>query len=68
MCEECGCGQEEFEEELSTEEIVEDNNVILNALIDLLIKKNIIGEDEFRQKIQETENEMYEEESEEETD
>lgn len=44
--------QEEDEmEEVSFEELAENNNVLLNALIDLLIEKKIITEDEFQKKV-----------------
>jgi hypothetical protein len=50
--EECGC------EDMSYEELVESNNVMLNALIDLMIEKNIIAEKELKLKIEEMYNEL----------
>ncbi|MGM5483067.1 MAG: hypothetical protein ACQESF_06385 [Nanobdellota archaeon] len=44
---------ENQEEEMSMEEVVEENNVLLNTLIDHLIEKNVISEDEFLKKLNE---------------
>ena len=63
-CEECGCDPCECEE--TVEEIIENNDVKLNALIELLIYKGVISEEEFDKKVDETEDDMYENDSEEE--
>lgn len=48
----CGCGCEgNGEEEISIEEMLEDNNIVLNTLIDLLIEKKVISEEEFMNKL-----------------
>jgi hypothetical protein len=52
MSEECGCG---CENEISTEDIVAENNFCLNALIDLLIEKKVITKEEFEKKLSECE-------------
>ena len=52
-CEECGkeeCTCEE--EEMSTEELVETNHLMINALIDLLGEKKVITEDELDKKLE----------------
>lgn len=41
-----------MEEELTIEQLAEGNNMVLNVLIDFLIEKGVIGEDEFRQKLE----------------
>ena len=41
-----------MEEELSVEQLAEGNNMVLNVLIDFLIEKGVIVEDEFRQKLE----------------
>jgi hypothetical protein len=41
---------EEKEEELSTEELVNNNDIMLNALIELLIEKGVITEEELEKK------------------
>lgn len=46
---------EELNEEFSTEELAESNNFVLNALIDLLIEKKVITEDELMDKYDELE-------------
>lgn len=43
---------EEQEEEMTTEEIVEANEEILHTLIDLLVEKKIITEDELDKKLE----------------
>lgn len=48
---------EEEMEEVSFEELAENNNVLLNALIDLLIEKKIITEEEFQKKVNPIEDE-----------
>jgi len=57
----CGCGHdhshEHGEDEMTTEELVDNNNVLLNTLIDVLIKKNVISEEELRNAIKELEEE-----------
>jgi hypothetical protein len=44
---------EEIVEELSTEELTEQNDILLQALIDLLVEKKIITEEEFNKKVEE---------------
>jgi hypothetical protein len=44
-------------EEVSFEELAENNNVLLNALIDLLIEKKIFTEEEFQNKVNPLDNE-----------
>ncbi|MBW2998703.1 hypothetical protein KY321_04145, partial [Candidatus Woesearchaeota archaeon] len=39
--------------EYSVEELAGENNVAVNALIDLLIEKNVITEEEFNKKMEE---------------
>ncbi len=49
-CEECG--QEDCTcEEMSTEDLAETNHVLVNALIDMLIEKKVISEEEFNKKL-----------------
>lgn len=62
----CGCGCEDDDMEMSTEEIVEENNVVLNTLIDLLIEKGIISEDELLEKLNAADAELDSEDDEEE--
>jgi uncharacterized protein YktA (UPF0223 family) len=45
--------QQDMGEDFSTEELAESNNFVLNALIDLLIEKKVITEDELMQKYDE---------------
>ncbi len=45
--------QQDMGDDFSTEELAESNNFVLNALIDLLIEKNVITEDELMQKYDE---------------
>ncbi|MGM5488499.1 MAG: hypothetical protein ACQESG_06110 [Nanobdellota archaeon] len=40
-------------EEITPEEMIEENNVILNAVIDLLVEKEIISEEELQKKLEE---------------
>ncbi|NTV23045.1 MAG: hypothetical protein HGA85_01555 [Nanoarchaeota archaeon] len=54
-CNDCGCS-----EELTTEELVENNNIILNTLIDLLVEKKVISEEELRAKLAKVEEEIGE--------
>ncbi|MFW6311128.1 MAG: hypothetical protein ACOC1K_02715 [Nanoarchaeota archaeon] len=54
MSDECGCKHEDCncsEEEMSVEDMVGSNNLVLNAVIDLLIEKNIISEEDLKNKI-----------------
>ena len=44
---------EEYDYEDEVEETVADNDIMLNALIDLLIKKGVITEEEFDQSVEE---------------
>ena len=39
------------EEEMSVEELVEENNILLNTLIDYLIEKKVVDEEEFLEKL-----------------
>ncbi len=43
------------DEELTTEELAESNNFVLSALIDLLIKKGVIRDEELRDAMDELE-------------
>ena len=70
---ECDCEDKE-NENLSMDEVVYNNNLLVNALVDLLIEKKIISEEEFEAKLDEmdsededAEDESSEEEAEEET-
>jgi hypothetical protein len=60
---ECGCGCESHE--VTTEDIVAENNFCLNVLIDLLIEKGVITKDEFEKKLDEAEEELEDEADEE---
>ncbi|MFP4424760.1 MAG: hypothetical protein ACLFP2_06060 [Candidatus Woesearchaeota archaeon] len=44
---------EDVHEEISPEEMIEENNAILNAVIDLLVEKEIISEEELQKKLEE---------------
>ncbi|MFO7710838.1 MAG: hypothetical protein R6V53_03680 [Candidatus Woesearchaeota archaeon] len=44
---------ENEQEEISPEEMIEENNAILNAVIDLLVEKEIISEEELQKKLEE---------------
>lgn len=46
----------EEHEEYSTEELAESNNFVLNALIDLLIEKKVITEEELNKKYEQLDN------------
>jgi hypothetical protein len=52
---------EELEDECTIEDVVEENDLVLNALIELLIKKGVITEDELQTKVDEMEAEMQDE-------
>lgn len=39
------------EEEMSIEELIEENNILLNTLIDYLIEKKVVDEEEFLEKL-----------------
>ncbi len=41
------------EEVLTTDELTEQNDILLQALIDLLIEKKVITEEEFNKKVEE---------------
>ena len=64
-CEVCGLPEDECTCEMSTEDLAESNHVMLNALIELLIKKGIFTEEEFDKKLEEFEEEDEDEGSEE---
>ncbi|MFW6013659.1 MAG: hypothetical protein ACOCQG_00640 [Candidatus Nanoarchaeia archaeon] len=49
---------------MSIEEVVEENNILLNTLIDHLIEKNVISEDEFLNKLNAVNSEVQEKENE----
>jgi hypothetical protein len=70
--EDCCCNAEDScdldDEEMELEEIVSENNVILNSLIDLLIEKKVISEEDLQKKIDEIDAELEEESDEEELD
>jgi hypothetical protein len=61
----CGCNCNHNEEEIPVEDIVAENNILLNAVIDILIEKKIISEDDLRNKIAEMEEETEDTEDEE---
>lgn len=74
----CGCHEEKMEkhcecggdcdcDDLSTEDLAESNNIILSALIEVLIKKNVIAQDELDQMIEEISSEDDEEDDSSET-
>ena len=63
-CDECGCTPCECEE--SIEEVIENNDLVLNALVELLIYKGVISEKELDDKMNEIEEDLYEDDSEEE--
>lgn len=52
---ECGCGCEDMDQEMTVDEMVQENNIVLNTLIDFLVEKKIIDEDEFIKKLNECE-------------
>ena len=39
--------------EMSTEELVDNNNILLNTLIDILVDKKIISEEDLKKKLSE---------------
>lgn len=45
--------EHDHNEEMSMEDLVDNNNVLLNTLINLLVKKKIITEEEFTKEINE---------------
>ena len=45
------------DEEMSTEDIVTNTEFVLNALIDLLVEKKVISEEELQKKLDEDEEE-----------
>jgi hypothetical protein len=49
----CNCDQE-----MNLQDIVVNNNIVMNGLIDLLIEKGVITEEDFRQKLAKIEKEM----------
>ena len=58
--------EEDEDLELGSEELTEHNNFLINALIDLLIEKKIISEDEFNKKVSEMQDSCEDEPEEEE--
>lgn len=61
--EEMNTMEEEFDEEAELEELVEENDVYLHALIDLLISKGIITKEEYEKKLDEFDNAEDDEET-----
>ena len=59
----CGCSCEEGND-LSVEEMVDNNSFILDTLIGLLIEKKVITEEEFRKKLDANQEDQKSEESE----
>jgi hypothetical protein len=59
----CGCNCEEGND-LSVEEMVDNNSFILDTLIGLLIEKKVITEEEFRKKLDANQEDQKSEESE----
>ncbi|MFP4403801.1 MAG: hypothetical protein ACOC3X_02770 [Nanoarchaeota archaeon] len=49
------------DQEMQMEEIISENNVVLNSLIDLLIEKKIISEEDLQKKIDEMDSELEDE-------
>ena len=62
ICEECRKDPCECEEDV--EDVVEQNDLLLQALIELLTEKGIISEDEFNKKVEEVEEVWYGDEEE----
>ena len=58
VCYDCGCNPCKCDD-MDTDEIVEHNDLLLNALIELLIDKGVITEDEFSKKVDELEEVWY---------
>lgn len=66
----CGCGQphegkESNNEEVTMEDLVEENNFVMNCLIDLLIEKKVFSEEELKNKLQEVHDKLSKEASDE---
>ena len=59
VCEECGKEQCECEE-MELQETVDQNDLILNAVVELLIEKGVITQEEFDKKTEELEKLWYE--------
>ena len=55
---------ENQDEEMTLEGVVEENNVLLNTLIDHLIEKNVISEDEFLNKLNSVNSEVQQKQDE----
>ena len=55
----------EDDDQISYEDLVEENNFLLEALISLLIDKKVISQDELNTKIEQMEKELDDEEDEE---
>jgi len=60
-CEICGCDPCECGE-IDIEDSVEQNELLLHSLIELLIEKGVITQQEFDSKVEKLENEWYEDE------
>jgi len=52
-CEEEKCGEECGSGKVTTEQLIEHNHFILNVLIELLIEKKVISEEELKSKVEE---------------
>ncbi len=46
---------EEEQEEMEVEEVADNNNLMINALVELLVEKKVITEAEFDKKVEEME-------------
>lgn len=57
-CDDCGC---ECDEEMSADELSETNNILINAVIELLINKKLITREEFEKTLDEMQNSDSEE-------
>ena len=54
-------GEMEDSEEYTTEELVEENDLLLEALIELLVEKGVFTREEFDAKVDKVNDERYEE-------
>ncbi len=64
-CGDCGCGHDHEQahehnhgHQVSVEELTKHNNFLLNVLIDLLVKKEVLSETEIRSRIEEIQSEL----------
>ena len=51
-------GNDNEDADISTEELVQNNNIIMNVLIDMLIEKKVISEEELKKRLDKAEEEM----------